>query len=145
MSAAGGPAAPSRAGWPHQDSPFHDGERQAQERAGVADKIESVGRRVIRTFMPEDHRELFGKLPLLFLGVVDDLGQPWASVASGAPGFVRTPDERTLHVSARLHAADPPSRPMPVTVDSSHCSSQTSGTSDCRKNTARDVSRPSAT
>ena len=107
MSAAGGPAAPSRAGWPHQDSPFHDGERQAQERAGVADKIESVGRRVIRTFMPEDHRELFGKLPLLFLGVVDDLGQPWASVASGAPGFVRTPDERTLHVSARLHAADP--------------------------------------
>ena len=106
MSAPGAPPA-ARPGWPHQDSPFHGGERRAQERAGVADKIEQVGRRVIRTFMPEDHRELYGKLPLIFLGVVDDQGQPWASVASGAPGFVRTPDEHTLHISAHLHAADP--------------------------------------
>jgi uncharacterized protein len=44
-------------------SPWHEGERAAQERAGVRDRMEALGQRVIRSFMPDQHRELFEKLP----------------------------------------------------------------------------------
>lgn len=94
-------------GWPHRASPFHEGERQVQQQAGVADKMEAIGRRVIRSFMPEEHRELFGKLPLLMLGALDAAGWPWASAVTGAPGFVSTPDERTLRVRALPRHGDP--------------------------------------
>ncbi|TFW08490.1 flavin-nucleotide-binding protein, partial [Oxalobacteraceae bacterium OM1] len=43
------------AGWPHPESPFHDGERAVQQRVGVADKVETSGRRVIRDYMPDQH------------------------------------------------------------------------------------------
>ena len=56
--------------------------------------------------MPDQHRELFEKLPTLWLATQDDAGQPWASVVTGAPGFVHSPDAR--HLTATLpDSADP--------------------------------------
>jgi len=88
-------------------APFHDGEQAVQERAGVRTKVESSGQRFIRTEMPEQHRELFGKLPIFFVGSLDAQRRPWASVLVGQPGFVTTPNERTLHIAARPMTGDP--------------------------------------
>jgi predicted pyridoxine 5'-phosphate oxidase superfamily flavin-nucleotide-binding protein len=88
-------------------SPFHAGEQALQARAGVRERIEALGRHIIRDHMPAQHRELFGKLPTLLLGVLDDEGQPWATMLHGAPGFVSTPDAKTLRILARPAADDP--------------------------------------
>jgi uncharacterized protein len=88
-------------GWSHETSPFHPGERQVQERLGVRERMEAAGRRVMRNFMPDQHRAFFAGLPFLVLGTVDDAGQPWASVATGRPGFLATPEPTLLRVGAR--------------------------------------------
>lgn len=94
-------------GWPHEASPFHSGEREAQQRAGMRDKIEAIGRRVVRNVMPDQHREFFAQLPFVLLGAVDGEGQPWATLLTGEPGFMGSPDERSLSVGADLLPGDP--------------------------------------
>ena len=91
----------------HQDSPFHPGERVLQERAGLRARLEQVGRKVIRDFMPDQHRELFAKLPFLLVGSLDAQRRPWASILVGRPGFVTSPDPRTLRIDARAGYGDP--------------------------------------
>jgi predicted pyridoxine 5'-phosphate oxidase superfamily flavin-nucleotide-binding protein len=91
----------------HQDSPFHPGERVLQERAGLRTRLEQVGRKVIRDFMPDQHRELFAKLPFLLIGSLDAERRPWASILVGRPGFITSPDPRTLRVGARVNYGDP--------------------------------------
>jgi ferredoxin-NADP reductase/predicted pyridoxine 5'-phosphate oxidase superfamily flavin-nucleotide-binding protein/ferredoxin len=88
-------------------SPFHGGELAAQERAGVRDAADASGRRGIRTFMPEQHREFFPMLPFLVLGGVDASGRPWPSLRVGEPGFVSSPDARSLHVAGSVLPGDP--------------------------------------
>jgi predicted pyridoxine 5'-phosphate oxidase superfamily flavin-nucleotide-binding protein len=87
--------------------PFHEGERTLQARAGVQQRMAEIGARVIRDHMPEQHRDFFALLPFLVVGSVDERGQPWASVLHGPPGFVRSPDARTLHVDADSPAGSP--------------------------------------
>jgi hypothetical protein len=89
------------------NSPFHPGEQEIQARVGVREKIEAVGMRVIRRFMPEQHREFFQLLPCLLVGSVDDGGQPHASVLWGEPGFTRSPEPTLLRVNARPQDDDP--------------------------------------
>ena len=87
-------------------SPFHAGELAVQARSGVLDRAALLGK-MFRPYLTEQHREFFAQLPLLFVGYLDDAGQPWASALFGAPGFVSSPDPRTLSVEARPTAADP--------------------------------------
>ena len=93
------------------EAAFHPGEVDLQRLAGVDQRLDAIGRTVIRDHMPEQHRELFEKLPTLLLGAIDAQGQPWATMLAGAPGFVRTPDARTLHATA-WPAADDPVAPL---------------------------------
>jgi predicted pyridoxine 5'-phosphate oxidase superfamily flavin-nucleotide-binding protein len=86
---------------------FHAGEQLLQTRAGVRERMEFVGRRAVGDTMPDEHRELFERLPLLFLGARDPEGRPWAGVVTGPPGFVRTPDAGSLAVAALPDADDP--------------------------------------
>src|SRR5258708_39705901 len=86
-------------------SPCHPGEGAIQQGLGLRDKMEAVGRRVLRNFMPDQHREFFAALPFLALGTVDAAGWPSASIVAGAPGFASTPDAATLRIRAR-----PPAR-----------------------------------
>jgi predicted pyridoxine 5'-phosphate oxidase superfamily flavin-nucleotide-binding protein len=90
-----------------EDLPFHDGELAVQQRAGVRDKVAVAGARMIRDWMPEQHRELFEKLPTLFVGSLDARGRPWASVLAGPPGFIAAPDEHHLRIAAWPAAGDP--------------------------------------
>lgn len=87
--------------------PFHAGELTVQERAGVREKVAVAGARLIRDWMPEQHRELFQKLPTLLVGSLDAERRPWASVLAGSPGFIAAPDERHLHIAARPLSGDP--------------------------------------
>jgi predicted pyridoxine 5'-phosphate oxidase superfamily flavin-nucleotide-binding protein len=87
--------------------PFHAGEREAQERAGVRSQMEKIGGVVLRDYMPEQHREFFPLLPTLFLGAADATGDLWASVLWGEPGFIQSPDAVTLEIGAHLQADDP--------------------------------------
>ncbi len=90
-------------------SPWHAGERQLQEQVGVAARMEAFGRKVIRTWMPDQHREFYQQLPFMLFGAVDADGRPWASVLEGAPGFARSPDPQHLRFSS-LPAADDPAQ-----------------------------------
>ncbi|HEV2673424.1 MAG TPA: pyridoxamine 5'-phosphate oxidase family protein [Aliidongia sp.] len=94
-------------GWGHDEAPFHEGERAIQRRVGVETKMGPHGRRAIRSFMPDQHREFFAQLPFLIAGTVDRTGQPWASILTGRPGFLATPDDRTLTVAALPPTGDP--------------------------------------
>jgi len=88
-------------------APFHEGECAAQERVGVREKLAAVGRHAIRDFMPDQHRELFTRLPFVIVGTVDGQGQPWASVLANPPGFIESPHPRELAIRARPLTADP--------------------------------------
>lgn len=88
-------------------SPFHAGEIMLQKRAAKHQAMEGVGRRFIRSFMPDQHREFFEKLPFLIVGSVDQEGWPWASIVYGEPGFISTPSPTIMNVSANMIPSDP--------------------------------------
>ncbi len=92
---------------PDEASPYHAGEQALQTRAGVRERAERAGRRMIRDHMPEEHRALFEKLPYVVVGGLDARDRPWASILAGRPGFMRTPDARTLTIGACPVAGDP--------------------------------------
>ena len=89
------------------DSPFHLGEQQIQSRLGMRDKLEDIGRRMIRDHMPEQHREFFALLPWLLVGSRDADAQPQASVLWGAPGFATSPQPQRLRIDTLPEADDP--------------------------------------
>ena len=90
---------------PHD--PFHGGEQALQQRVGLRERLAEVGSLIMRDHMPDQHRDLFGKLPFVLVGSVDADGQPHASLLAGPPGFAHAPNERTLAIEALPHAADP--------------------------------------
>jgi len=80
---------------------FHAGEIAVQEQAhGSRPGWRRAVSRVFRDAMPDQHRAFFESLPVLFLGLSDKKGRVWATPAFGEPGFVRSPDARTLSVAA---------------------------------------------
>jgi ferredoxin-NADP reductase/predicted pyridoxine 5'-phosphate oxidase superfamily flavin-nucleotide-binding protein len=94
-------------GWGVDASPFHAAELAAQQRAGVRSQADSIGRRGIRRYMPEQHRQFFAEQPFMVFGGVDAKGQPWATVRASTPGFVSSPDARTLRIEGGELPGDP--------------------------------------
>jgi uncharacterized protein len=86
---------------------FHEGELALQEAAGSRTRLADIGARVIRDFMPDQHRDFFAQLPFLVAGTLDAQGQPWASVLAAPPGFVSSPDATRLVVHAPPLPLDP--------------------------------------
>lgn len=78
---------------------FHGDELVAQALAGQGPKVARM-----RPFMPDQHREFFAGLPYLFVATADAAGWPVASVLSGQPGFVRSPDPVTLRIDGVRNA-----------------------------------------
>ena len=78
-----------------------------QTRSGKRESTEAFGRRTIRPFMPDQHRQFFGQLPFAVFGSVDGEGWPWASILSGRPGFLLSPDPQRLDVRALPLDGDP--------------------------------------
>jgi predicted pyridoxine 5'-phosphate oxidase superfamily flavin-nucleotide-binding protein len=88
-------------------SPFHVGEQAVQARFGLRERLAQTGARMIRDFMPDEHRELFEDLPFVVTGSADTGGRLWASLLSGEPGFVRSPNARSLLIRAQPLPGDP--------------------------------------
>jgi ferredoxin-NADP reductase/predicted pyridoxine 5'-phosphate oxidase superfamily flavin-nucleotide-binding protein len=87
---------------------FHAGEIAVQARAGVRDKAARLTS-MIRGAMPDQHRQFFADSDLLFLGALDNDGQPWATVLTGEPGFIASPSATLLAIGA-LPLEDDPAR-----------------------------------
>ena len=94
-------------GWTRTESPFHAGELAIQARMGAQERMDKQGRRVIREFLPDQHRQFFAQLLYVIVGTVDTIGNPWASILVGNPGFLSSPDDRTLQVTAKPLFGDP--------------------------------------
>ena len=86
---------------------WHAGEIELQRLVGSDEQLARVGPRVIRPFMPEQHRELFEALPFFVLGGLDAQARPWASVRAGSPGFLRAPDDIHLAFEQTPDPTDP--------------------------------------
>ena len=93
-------------GWTRTESPFHAGEQAIQARFGAQEQMDKLGRRMIREYFPDQHRQFFAQLPYLIVGTVDTAGNPWASILVGNPGFLST-EERLLRVQAQPLPGDP--------------------------------------
>lgn len=92
---------------PDFDMPYHDGEIEVQKRLGVHERSAMLGRKMIRDHLIDQHRKFYADLSFLIVSSVDDQGRPWASAISGAPGFLSTPDNKTLSVAASPIPSDP--------------------------------------
>ncbi|MCE0916641.1 pyridoxamine 5'-phosphate oxidase family protein [Pseudomonas sp. NMI760_13] len=88
-------------------SPWHAGEKQLQEHVGVAERMEAFGQKVIRDYMPDQHRTFYQQLPFMVAGAVDAAGKPWATLLEGPEGFVSSPDPRQLLIGTDLSSDDP--------------------------------------
>ncbi|MFJ3049960.1 pyridoxamine 5'-phosphate oxidase family protein [Pseudomonas nitroreducens] len=91
----------------HRSSPWHAGEKAIQERVGVAERMEVHGQKVIRDYMPDQHREFYQQLPFIIVGAVDDQGRPWATLLEGAEGFITSPDPKSLQLHSVPDDQDP--------------------------------------
>ncbi|MFC8884689.1 pyridoxamine 5'-phosphate oxidase family protein, partial [Streptomyces cinereoruber] len=67
---------------------YHPGSLAVQERVGVRDLAEHVGRSVGPGIRPVAAAFLEAQ-PMLVIGAADAGGQVWASLLTGPPGFAR--------------------------------------------------------
>ncbi|SOC90572.1 hypothetical protein SAMN05216358_0656 [Rhizobium sp. AN5] len=86
---------------------WHEGEKFIQEKVGVAERMEVVGQRVVRDFMPDQHRDFYAQLPFIVLGSVDGHDDAWATFVEGRPGFMSSPTPTTLDIRSTLEPSDP--------------------------------------
>ncbi|WP_233236946.1 pyridoxamine 5'-phosphate oxidase family protein [Bordetella sp. LUAb4] len=87
--------------------PWHAGELAMQTRVGVLAKMDDVGRRFVRDYMPDQHREFFEQLPFIVLGTVALDGTVWATLRAGLPGFLASPEAKRLDMAVARESADP--------------------------------------
>lgn len=87
-------------------SVFHAGELTVQARAGVQFEADRVAGS-IRDFIPSAAREFLNSQTMAFLGSVDEAGRVWASLLSGAPGFMRALSDTRVRIEAVPTPGDP--------------------------------------
>src|SRR5476649_1666833 len=86
---------------------WHVGERALQHTIGTDQVFAGLESRIFHTQLSEQQRIFFSCLSLLVIGSVDDEGLVWATVVSGSPGFLSSPNTRTLSIGTALSEADP--------------------------------------
>ncbi|QDC10782.1 pyridoxamine 5'-phosphate oxidase family protein [Oceanicola sp. D3] len=74
---------------------FHAGERAVQDRVGLPEKWRARAARAIRATMPEQHQRFFESQPMLFLGLRDMQGRPWATACMLPAAAQATPTRLT--------------------------------------------------
>jgi len=92
-------------------SPFHPGELAVQTRAGVRDKAARIGHSIHAEIPPVAARFL-AERSWVVIATAEEDGRPWVSLLSGAPGFVRVEDARTITLAAEPRPGDPLERTL---------------------------------
>lgn len=77
-----------------------------QARAGAQEMARRVGRSIGST-IPSAARDFLVRQPMVIIGTVDQLGQAWASLMTGEPGFMHALGERAVRIAARPLPGDP--------------------------------------
>ncbi|WP_240436847.1 pyridoxamine 5'-phosphate oxidase family protein [Streptomyces sporangiiformans] len=86
--------------------PYHPGSRAVQDHVGVREFADHVGRSIGQGIRPV--AAAFLELqPMLVLGAADRTGRVWASLLTGAPGFVRATGPRQISVAGGVREGDP--------------------------------------
>ncbi len=80
---------------------FHDGERAVQARAGEA-AIAARNAGVITDTVIAGARPFIEKQVMVATATRTERGQLWASLLFGPPGFLRSPDGRSIEIAASL-------------------------------------------
>ncbi|MBB2497054.1 pyridoxamine 5'-phosphate oxidase family protein [Aquipseudomonas ullengensis] len=88
-------------------SPWHAGEKKLQAIFHAAERMEELGQRVIRDYMPDQHREFYHQLPFMVVGAVDADNRPWATLLEGPEGFVTSADPYHLLLDTQPDPQDP--------------------------------------
>ncbi|HEY0574603.1 MAG TPA: pyridoxamine 5'-phosphate oxidase family protein [Pseudonocardia sp.] len=88
------------------NSTYHPGERAAQAKAGLSAEAERVGG-IVRTAVPPAAAEFLVEQPMLVVAAADEQGRMWASLLTGAPGFL------CAGVVAGRDVVDVAARPLP--------------------------------
>jgi ferredoxin-NADP reductase/predicted pyridoxine 5'-phosphate oxidase superfamily flavin-nucleotide-binding protein len=91
---------------PEGPSAFHPGEIELQERVGVRERMQNR-EGVIRDHLLDQHRAFFPLLPVVPVAGIGQDGWPVATMLAGRPGFMRSPDPRSLRIDALPDPADP--------------------------------------
>lgn len=89
------------------NGPWHAGEIALQDTLGAAARMDEIGRKVIRNYMPDQHRDFFAQLPFAVFGTVDSAGRPWATLRAGEEGFMHSPQPQSLVVELPPQPDDP--------------------------------------
>ncbi|MFP3991359.1 pyridoxamine 5'-phosphate oxidase family protein [Streptomyces sp. E11-3] len=86
--------------------PYHKGSRAVQDRVGVRALADHVGKSIGPGIRPV--AAAFLELqPMLVVGAADATGQVWASLLTGAPGFVRATGPNQVSVAGGPRPDDP--------------------------------------
>lgn len=93
------------------ENSWHQGELTVQKRAGTYQLMAEIGPKFIRQFMPQQHRDFFQSLSMLFIGYSDSSPNQaasisYASVLFGAVGFIRSPSETELIINTQDSMGD---------------------------------------
>lgn len=81
---------------------WHDGELALQREVGVDDS--DLLRRGVRDHLPPLFMQFTAAQRMAVTGTMDDRDRIWASVVSGAPGFLRAADSRTIELNTAAAA-----------------------------------------
>jgi predicted pyridoxine 5'-phosphate oxidase superfamily flavin-nucleotide-binding protein len=87
-------------------SVYHEGEFEVQKHAGVREMAERIGRG-IREEIPEPAREFLRQQPFVVVASVNKKEEVWISILTGKPGFMVSPDERTIYINTTPGDSDP--------------------------------------
>jgi predicted pyridoxine 5'-phosphate oxidase superfamily flavin-nucleotide-binding protein len=92
---------------PEPISVFHEGERSLHKKLDIEDRQHQLGLRMVRDYMPDQHRAFFEMIESVHIGAVDSDGHPWAITRTGAPGFMTSPNDKTLAISSKPLPGEP--------------------------------------
>lgn len=90
-----------------QPTVWHEGERSLQIKRGVAERLDAMGKKIVRNHMPQQHRAFFAMLSEVHLSAVDTAGHPVALTRVGPVGFMTSPDDKTLVIRSKPLPGEP--------------------------------------
>ncbi len=86
---------------------WHIGEKALQRSIGADTIFAGLESRIFHTLLSEQQRAFFAELRFIVVGAVGPNGRVWASVVTGAPGFLSSPEAKILRINAVTPVSDP--------------------------------------
>jgi predicted pyridoxine 5'-phosphate oxidase superfamily flavin-nucleotide-binding protein len=85
---------------------FHEGELEIQQRAGVEDLSRRVGASIHSVIPPVAQQFLLHQTMIILTGM-NEVGEVWTTLVNGNPGFIFSPDEKTIRIKSLPIIMDP--------------------------------------